>query len=114
MSSNKVFVGSLAWATTSDSLGQFFAQVGTVVSATVITDKFSGRSKGYGFVEFATEAEAQAAIEQLNNQSLDGREIRVSAALPQGDRSDRKPFGGGGRGQGGGGNRGFHGNRSDY
>lgn len=99
--STKLFVGSLAWATTDDTLQQFFAQAGTVVSANVIRDKMSGRSKGFGFVEMATEEEAQKAVE-LNGQELDGRAIVISEARPREDRpqggfGDRRGAGGGGR-----------------
>ena len=99
----KLFVGGLSWDTTSDSLRQFFAQAGTVVSATVITDKFSGRSKGFGFVEMSTDAEAQEATQKLNGQDLDGRTIAVSEARPQAPRDNR--FGGGGSFNRGGGHR---------
>ena len=80
---NKLFVGSLAWATTDDSMRNHFAQVGTVVSANVIKDKFSGRSKGFGFVEMSTEEEAKEAVEKLNGSDLDGRKIVVNEAKPQ-------------------------------
>lgn len=79
----KLFVGSLAWATTDDSLRQFFSQAGTVVSASVITDKFTGKSRGFGFVEMATEEEAEQAKKQLDGQDLDGRNITVNDARPQ-------------------------------
>lgn len=92
---NKLFVGSLSWGTNDDSLKNFFSQVGTVVSATVITDKFSGRSKGFGFVEMSTEEEANAAKEQLNGKELDGREITVNDARPQEPRDNNRSFGGG-------------------
>lgn len=101
----KLFVGGLSWDTTDQSLQAFFAQAGTVVSATVITDKFSGRSKGFGFVEMSSEAEAQEAIQKLNGQTLDGRSINVNEARPQQPRENRS-FGGGNRGGFGGGNRG--------
>ena len=91
----KLFVGSLAWATTDDSLRDFFAQVGTVESASVVFDRETNRSKGFGFVEMATEEEAQAAIDQLNNKDLDGRSIIVNAARPREERP-RQSFGGGG------------------
>jgi len=97
----KLFVGGLSWGTTEDSLRNHFSQVGTVVSATVITDKYTGKSKGFGFVEMSTEEEAQQAKDQLNGKELDGREITVSDARPQQPRENR--FGGGG---GRGGNRG--------
>ena len=86
--SYKLFVGSLAWATTDESLNTFFAQAGTVDSATVIKDKATGRSRGFGFVEMSTEAEGKKAIE-LNDQELDGRKIVVNEAKPREDRSDQ-------------------------
>lgn len=79
----KLFVGSIAWSTTEDSLQEAFGQAGTVVSAKIITDKMSGRSKGFAFVEMSSPEEAQAAIEMLNEKDLDGRKIFVSEARPQ-------------------------------
>lgn len=79
----KLFVGGLSWDTTDDKLAQFFAAAGTVVSATVVTDKFTGKSRGFGFVEMTTEEEAQKAKDELNGKELDGRAITVSEALPQ-------------------------------
>ncbi len=90
---NKLFIGGLAWATTDESLQAAFSQVGTVVSATVVKDHATGRSKGFGFVEFSTDAEAEAAIAQLDGKEVDGRAIRVSAAQPREDRGPR-PAGG--------------------
>ncbi len=92
---SKLFVGGLSFTTTTESLREFFAQCGTVESAAVITDKFSGQSRGFGFVEMATQEEAQKAISQLNGQTLDGRTLTVNVANPQGSRS------GGGRSEGG-------------
>lgn len=83
----KLFVGGLAWATTDESMGSFFSQVGTVVSARVVKDKMSGRSKGFGFVEMSTPEEASAALNQLNGQALDGRNISVSEAREQAPRN---------------------------
>lgn len=83
----KLFVGGLAWATTNDSLKNFFSSVGNVVSASVITDKFTGRSKGFGFVEMSSDAEAKEAIAKLNGQELDGRPITVNEARPQAPRA---------------------------
>jgi len=103
----RLFVGGLAWATTDASLKDFFAQAGNVVSASVITDKFSGRSKGFGFVEMGSEEEAQKAVEMLNGQALDGRTIAVNEARPQEAKSGGN-FGGG-RGNFRGGDRGGHG-----
>lgn len=96
--SNKLFVGGLSWDTTNESLQNFFAQIGTVVSATVITDKFSGKSKGFGFVEMSSPEEAQQAMQELNGKALDGRTIAVSEARPQAPRDNRghRPSGGGG------------------
>ena len=79
----KLFVGGIAWATTEDALKNHFAQAGSVVSANIITDKYSGRSRGFGFVEMATDEEAQKAIELLNGQPLDGRNLIVNVAKPQ-------------------------------
>ena len=91
----KLFVGSLAWATNDDSLGAHFASAGTVASAKVVTDRESGRSRGFGFVEFENDAEADAAVEKLNNSELDGRTITVNEARPREDKP-RRDFGGGG------------------
>lgn len=79
----KLFVGSLAWATTTDGLRAAFEQAGTVVDAIVITDRMSGRSKGFGFVEMASAEEAQAAIAMWNEKELDGRKIIVNEARPK-------------------------------
>lgn len=79
----KLFVGSLAWATNDDSLKDFFSQVGTVASAKVITDRESGRSRGFGFVEFENDDEGQAAVDKLNDAELDGRKITVNEARPR-------------------------------
>src|SRR5438093_1203747 len=74
---SKLYVGGLAYSTTSEGLREFFAQSGNVLSATVITDRFSGQSRGFGFVEMGTAEEAQNAISQLNGRELDGRRITV-------------------------------------
>ncbi|MEO7364240.1 MAG: RNA-binding protein [Candidatus Saccharimonadales bacterium] len=103
----KLFVGSLAWGTTDDSLRDLFATVGTVASASVIMDRETNRSKGFGFVEMSTDEEAKAAVEQLNNKDLDGRTIIVNEARPREERP--RSFGGGGGGGGGGGFRGGQG-----
>jgi RNA recognition motif-containing protein len=94
----KLFVGSLSWNVTDDQLKEFFASVGTVVSATVVMDRDTNRSKGFGFVEMSSDEEAKAAIEQLNNKELDGRNVIVTEARP---REDRPHGSGGGRPQGG-------------
>lgn len=103
MAKQNLFVGSLAYASTDDSLKAFFEQVGEVESARVITDRDSGRSKGFGFVEFVDEANNQKAVDQLNGQELDGRAITVSIARPKEDRPRDGGFRGGNGGGGGGG-----------
>ena len=93
----KLYVGGLSYSTTSESLREYFAQCGSVESAAVITDKFSGRSRGFGFVEMATSEEAQAAISKLNNQTFEGRPLTVNLATGQAPRSGgSRPGGGGG------------------
>ena len=98
----KLFVGGIPWATTSDDLKQLFSAHGTVSSATVITDKMTGRSRGFGFVEFENDAEAMAAEQALNNTDYNGRTLVVKEARPLEDRPKRS-FGGGGGGGGRGG-----------
>lgn len=88
-----LFVGNLNYRTTDETLFEAFGAIGNVESAKVITDRETGRSRGFGFVEMATEAEAQQAIEQLDNTELEGRAIRVSPANP---RPDSRGGGGGG------------------
>ncbi|MEQ1876161.1 MAG: RNA-binding protein [Bdellovibrionia bacterium] len=88
----KLFVGNLPFSVDSQGLQDSFAQVGTVESAKVITDRDSGRSKGFGFVEMSTNEEAEAAIEQLNGKDLGGRAISVSEARPPAPREDRGSF----------------------
>ncbi len=78
-----LFVGSLAWGTNDDSLKAFFETIGEVTSARVVTDRDTHRSRGFGFVEFADEANNQKAVDQLNGKELDGREISVSIARPK-------------------------------
>jgi len=93
----KLYVGGLSYSSTEGSLKDAFAQAGTVVSAIIIMDKMTGRSKGFGFVEMTTEEEATAAIEMFNGKELDGRTITVNEARPQEDRPKRSFGGGGGR-----------------
>ena len=106
---NKLYVGNLPYSTTDSSLSEMFAQAGTVTSATIITDKMSGRSKGFGFVEMSSPEEAQAAIEMFHDKELDGRKMTVNEARPKEDRP-RGGNGGGGFNRGGGNDHG--GNRS--
>ncbi len=91
----KLYVGGLSFDTTDEGLREFFEQVGNVDSASVVADRFTGRSKGFGFVEMATAAEARTAIQELNGKSLDGRTLTVDEARPPQQR------GGGGRRPGG-------------
>ena len=99
----KLYVGGLSYSSTEDALKDAFSQAGTVESATIIVDKMSGRSKGFGFVEMSTDEEAQKAIELLNGKELDGRTITVNEARPMEARPPRRDFNrGGGRGFGGG------------
>ena len=94
----KLFVGNLPYSTNDQTLGEMFASFGTVGSANIITDKFTGRSRGFGFVEFEADAEADKAVEEMNGKELDGRAIVVNEARPREDR----PAGGGGGGRDGG------------
>lgn len=91
----KLFVGGLPYSTTDDELADAFAAFGTVTSATVVKDRETGRSKGFGFVEFASDDESKAAVDGLNSKELGGRTITVSEARPKEDRP-RRDFGGGG------------------
>lgn len=84
----KLYVGGLSYSTTPESLRRYFSQCGTVESATIVTDRYSGQSRGFGFVEMATEAEAQAAIAKLNGQPFEGRRLTVAVANSQGPRPE--------------------------
>jgi len=99
---NKLYVGNLAYSVRDENLQQHFAEYGTVTSAKVMMDRDTGRSKGFGFVEMSSDAEAQAAIRGLNGQSVDGRALVVNEARPKEDRSGGGGFGGGSRRGGGG------------
>jgi RNA recognition motif-containing protein len=105
----KLYVGNLTYGVSDSILEQLFSQFGTVQSAQVIQDRATGRSKGFGFVEMDTEAQAQAAIEGLHDQEHDGRRLTVNEAKPREDRG-----GGGGYGGGGGGGRGGRGGGGGY
>ena len=100
MNSNKLYVGGLPYATTEDELEDLFAEHGTVESVRVITDRMTGRSKGFGFVEMSSSEEAQVAAEKLNNSELEGRTLVVNEARPREKRSGGGGFGGGGGGRG--------------
>lgn len=80
---NKLYVGNLPYSITNDSLKELFASAGEVTEATVITDKFSGRSKGFGFVTMKDDATAEKAIKELNEKEVEGRKVRVSVARPK-------------------------------
>ena len=84
--SNKLYIGNLEWSIDSNALSEFFSQIGKVVSADVIRDRDTGRSRGFGFVEFETEKEANEAINKLDGIDFNRRNIRVSKALPEGSR----------------------------
>lgn len=99
----KLYVGSLSFKTTQEGLEQFFLQAGVVESARIITDRETGRAKGFGFVEMSTDEEAANAINMLNGGDLDGRTLIVSEARPQ---ENNRSGGGGGYGGGGGGRSG--------
>jgi len=103
----KLYVGGLPYTTTNEELKDVFSKAGEVSSATVIIDKMSGRSRGFGFVEMVNDADADKAIEMFNDKELGGRKILVNEARPMEDRPKREGgFGGGSRGGFGGGNRG--------
>jgi len=89
--SKKIFVGGIAFKTTDDQLRDLFAQYGTVVSATILKDRETGRSRGFGFVEMESDADAQSAISALNGTDFDGRRINVNEAREMSDRGDRRP-----------------------
>ena len=105
MSNNKLYVGNLAYSIRDQDLQDAFGAYGAVQSAKVMMDRDTGRSKGFGFVEMTSDAEAQAAINGLNGQPLGGRSIVVNVARPREERPSgfRSPYGGGGRSEGGGG-----------
>lgn len=108
--STKLYVGNLSFRTTSEDLKEAFSAAGNVESATIIEDRETGRSRGFGFVEMTTPEEATAAIEQFNGKDLGGRNLTVNEARPKADRG-----GGGGRGGGyGGGNRDRNDDRGGY
>ena len=112
---NKLYVGNLAFTTSSQDLQELFAAAGTVESASVVEDRDTGRSRGFGFVEMSSQEEATKAIEQFNGKEVNGRSLTVNEAKPRENRSGggggRGGFGGGGGGRSGGGG-GYGGNRS--
>jgi len=105
--SMKLYVGNLSFRTSSEELEQLFSQAGTVQSASVIEDRETGRSRGFGFVEMSSSEEGHAAIQQFNGKEVGGRALTVNEAKPREDRGgSRGGFGGGNRGGGG-----YNGNR---
>jgi len=108
MATNKLYIGGIPYRSTEDELRAAFEEAGTVTSVSIISDRMTGRSRGFGFVEMADEAMAQAAIDRWDGKELGGRTLSVSLARPQGERpagggGDRGGFGGGRGGNGGGG-----------
>ncbi len=104
--STKLYVGNLSFNTSNEDLQELFGQSGTVESVTVVEDRETGRSRGFGFVEMSSKEEGEAAIEQLNGKEIDGRALVVNEAKP---RENRAGGGGGNRGGGGGGRGGYGG-----
>ena len=108
MATCKLYVGGIPYRTTEDELRTAFEEAGAVTSVSIISDRMTGRSRGFGFVEMASEAEGQAAIDRWDGKDFDGRMLSVSMARPQGDRpprdNNRAGGFGGGRGNFGGGN----------
>ena len=90
----KLYVGGISYSSTDDSLRDYFSQAGTVESATILMDKMTGRSRGFGFVEMGSDAEAQAAIEMFHGKEFEGRTLTVNEARPQEDRAPRGGRGG--------------------
>ena len=95
----KLYVGNLSFNTSNQDLSDLFAQIGTVETATVVEDRDTGRSRGFGFVEMASKEDGERAIEELNGKEVDGRELKVNEAKPR----ENRGFGGGGGGSRGGG-----------
>jgi len=101
----KLYVGNLSFNTSNQDLNDLFGAIGTVESANVIEDRETGRSRGFGFVEMASQADGENAISQLNGKEVDGRELKVNEAKPQVRNGGGGGYGGGGRGRNSGGGR---------
>jgi RNA recognition motif-containing protein len=116
MSENRLFVGNLAYQTMENDLQDCFSQAGVVTSVNLMLDKFTGKSRGFAFVEFASPAEAQKAVEMFQGKDFQGRALTVNIARPKEERPPRREGGGGGggyRGGGGGGGGGYRGGGRD-
>ena len=98
----RLYVGNLSFNTMENDITDLFSQVGSVVECSLITDKYTGRSRGFAFVEMGSQEEADKAVSTFNGQDLDGRTLRVNEARPRDPRPPRNDFGGGGGGGGGG------------
>src|SRR4051794_3191266 len=109
-----IYVGNLPWSTTSDDLYALFSQHGAVSKTQVISDRETGRSRGFGFVEMPDDAEAQKAIDALNNSAFNGRPLTVNEAKPREARPAGGGYGGGGRDRGGYGGGGYGGGGGGY
>jgi RNA recognition motif-containing protein len=109
--SMKLYVGNLSFNTTNQDLNDLFGEIGAVESTNIIEDRETGRSRGFGFVEMASQADGETAIAQLNGREVDGRELKVNEAKPQ---EKRGGFGGGGGGRGGRGGGGYGGGGGGY
>jgi len=97
----KLYVGNLPFSIDSEKLKELFSSYGDIEEATVISDKFSGRSKGFGFVSFTKDEDAKKAIKEMNDKEVEGRKLKVNEARPMEERPPRRDSGGGGRGFGG-------------
>ena len=109
----KLYVGNLPYSTTDEDLKQMFAEVGTVTSASVLINKMTGRSRGFGFVEMSSDEEGNKAIETMNGRDVEGRKLTVNEARPMTERPPRRSFGGGGGRDFGGGGGGYGGGRDN-
>jgi cold-inducible RNA-binding protein len=109
MSENRLFVGNLAYQTMENDLQDYFSQAGAVTSVNLMLDKFTGKSRGFAFIEFATPADAQKAVEMFQGKDFQGRALTVNIARPKEERPPRREGGGGGGYRGGGGGGGYRG-----
>jgi RNA recognition motif-containing protein len=110
MNESRLFVGNLSYQTMENDLQEYFSQAGVVSSVNLMLDKFTGKSRGFAFVEFGTQDEANKAVEMFHNKEFQGRQLTVNIARP---REERAPRAGGGGGGGGGSGGGWRGDRSD-